>query len=141
MKNHRNLSVLEAAEAVETEINGLIDDSSQRLIHTTQLRRSAHSIVANISEAFGRGADGGRAQSLRVARGEAEETISSLAGQPRIETHRSTDLLAPPQSPHHDRQDAARARARLAAVSNRCSGVSAVRAVCQPRRSEVRALT
>jgi len=78
MKNHRNLSVLEAAEAVETEINGLIDDSSRRLIHTTQLRRSAHSVVANISEAFGRGADGGRAQSLRVARGEAEETISHL---------------------------------------------------------------
>ena len=72
MENHRNLSVLEEAEAVESEINRLIDDPSQRLIHTTQMRRSAHSIVANISETFGRGPDGGRAQSLRVARGEAE---------------------------------------------------------------------
>lgn len=32
----------------------------------------------NIREGFGRGPGGGRAQSIRVARGEAEETIGHL---------------------------------------------------------------
>jgi four helix bundle protein len=78
MENHRHLAVLEAAEAVEDEINRLIDDRKRRLFHVSQLRKSAHAIVANIDEAFGRGPNGGRAQSLRVARGEAEETIGHL---------------------------------------------------------------
>ena len=78
MGNHRDLDVLDAAESVEDEINRLIDARAGRLLHVYQLRKSAHSVVANIREAFGRGADGGRAQPLRVARGEAEETIGSL---------------------------------------------------------------
>jgi four helix bundle protein len=78
MDNHRHLAVLEAAEAVEDEINRLIDDRKRRLMHMHQLRKSAHAIGSNIREAFGRGPDGGRAQWLRVARGEADETIGHL---------------------------------------------------------------
>ena len=78
MDNHRHLAVLEAAQVVADEINRLIDDRGRRLLHVSQLRRSAHAVVAGIDEAFGRGPDGGRAQPLRVARGEAEETIGHL---------------------------------------------------------------
>ena len=78
MENNRHLDVLEAAEAVEDEINRLIDDRKRRLIHVHQLRKSAHAVGVNIREGFGRGADGGRAQSIRIARGEAEETIGHL---------------------------------------------------------------
>lgn len=78
MDNHRHLDVLDAAEAVEDEINRLIDDRKRRLIHVYQTRKSAHAVVVNIREGFGRGVDGGKAQSIRVARGEAEETIGHL---------------------------------------------------------------
>jgi four helix bundle protein len=86
MGNHRDLDVLDAAESVEDEINRLIDDRKRRPLHVHQWRKSAHSVVANIEEAFGRGPDGGRAQPLRVARGEAEETISSL--RPNLASNR-----------------------------------------------------
>src|SRR5215831_17471661 len=78
MSNHRHLAVLDAAEQVEDEINRLIDQSPGQLIHGSQLRSSAHSIAANISEGFGRGPGGDRNRSLRVARGEAEEVIRHL---------------------------------------------------------------
>ena len=78
MGNHRDLAVLDAAEQVEDEINRLIDGSPRGLIHAAQLRDSAHSIGANISEGFGRGLGGERNRALRVARGEAEETIRHL---------------------------------------------------------------
>jgi four helix bundle protein len=78
MDNHRHLNVLDAAEAVEDEINRLIDDRKQRLLYVHQMRKSAHAVGVNIREAFGRGPDGGKAQGLRVARGEAEETVGHL---------------------------------------------------------------
>jgi four helix bundle protein len=78
MENNRHLNVLEAAEAVEDEINQLIDEPKRRLVHAYQLRKSAHAIGVNIREGVGRGPDGGRAQSIRVSRGEAEETIGHL---------------------------------------------------------------
>ena len=78
VENNRHLDVLDAAETVEDEINRLIDDRKRRLVHVYQLRKSAHAIGVNIREGFGRGPDGGRAQGLRVARGEAEETIGHL---------------------------------------------------------------
>jgi four helix bundle protein len=78
MGNHRDLAVLDAADQVADEVNRLIDDAPRRLIHVAQLRDSAQSIGANISEGFGRGTDGERKSALRVARGEAEETIRHL---------------------------------------------------------------
>jgi len=78
MDNRRHLAVLEAAQTVEDEINQLIDDRPRRLLHVSQMRRAAHAVVSSIDEGFGRGPDGGRAQALRVARGEAEETIGHL---------------------------------------------------------------
>ena len=78
MGNHRGLSVIDAAEQVADEINQLIDDGAERLLHVTQLRKSAQSVNANISEGFGRGKGRERDRSLRIARGEAEETISHL---------------------------------------------------------------
>jgi len=70
--------VLDAADRVADEVNRLIDEGPRQLIHVTQLRDSAQSIAANISEGFGRGAGGERSRALRVARGEAEETIRHL---------------------------------------------------------------
>jgi len=78
MPNHRDLDVLDAADKVADDINRLIDESPRRLIHVSQLRDSAQSIGANISEGFGRGKGRERDRSLRVARGEAEETIRHL---------------------------------------------------------------
>jgi four helix bundle protein len=78
MGNHRDLDVLDAADQVADDVNRLIDESPRRLIHTTQLRKAAQSIGSNISEGFGRGTDSERNCSLRVARGEAEETIRHL---------------------------------------------------------------
>ncbi len=78
MANHRDLDVLDAAHQVADEVNQLIDRGPRRLILVTQLRDSAQSIGANISEGFGRGTPGDRRKSLRVAKGEAEETINHL---------------------------------------------------------------
>jgi four helix bundle protein len=80
MSNHRDLDVLDAAEMVADEINQIIDDAprDRRLIHGAQLRESAGAIGANISEGYGRGEGRERKRSLRVARGEAEETIRHL---------------------------------------------------------------
>ena len=75
----RDLNVLQASEHAADRINQLIDGRSRRrLLHVNQLRNSAQSIGANISEGFGRGTDGDRARLLRIARGEAEETIRHL---------------------------------------------------------------
>ena len=78
MANHRNLAVLDAADVVADEINRLIDNSPRRLIHVHQSRKASQSIGANVSEGFGRGPGPERDQKLRVARGEAEETIRHL---------------------------------------------------------------
>ena len=78
MGNHRDLAVLDAADYVADEVNQLIDGGPHQLIHVGQLRNSAQSISANISEGFGRGKGRERNRALRVARGEAEETIRHL---------------------------------------------------------------
>jgi four helix bundle protein len=78
MGNHRDLDVLDAADQLAQDVNKLIDSRPRRLIHVSQLRKSAQAIGSNISEGFGRATDGERKQGLRVARGEAEETIRHL---------------------------------------------------------------
>jgi four helix bundle protein len=75
---HRNLAVLDAAQRAVDGINRLIDRAPQRLLHVGQMRDSSQSIVANISEGFGRGTGRDRARPLEIARGEAEETIQHL---------------------------------------------------------------
>jgi four helix bundle protein len=70
--------VLEAARAVATEVNQLLDDRKLRMIHRTQLRNSAQSIPANIREGMGRKPGPHRNQSYRDARGSAEETDEHL---------------------------------------------------------------
>ena len=75
----RDLNVLDAAERAEVLINQLLDRrSGRRLLNPRQMGRSVHSVGANISEAFGRGTGGDRSRILRIARGEAEETIHHL---------------------------------------------------------------
>ncbi|MEP6495802.1 MAG: four helix bundle protein [bacterium] len=90
MRNHRDLAVLDAADQVADEVNRLIDSAPRQLIHVTQLRDSAHSIGANISEGFGRGSGGERSRALRVARGEAEETIRHLLAN--VQSERITQV-------------------------------------------------
>jgi len=75
---YRNLNVLDAAERAEDRINELIDSAPRPLLHARQLRDSAHSVCANISEDFGRGNGRDRDRSLTIARGESEETIGHL---------------------------------------------------------------
>jgi four helix bundle protein len=76
--SHRDLHLLEAAERAADQINALIDRSSRRLLHVTQMRESAESIGANIGEGFGRAPGRDRTRVLYIARGEAEETIKHL---------------------------------------------------------------
>jgi four helix bundle protein len=77
---YRNLDVLDAAEQAAKQLNDLIERStSPPLLHVRQMRKSAQSVVANITEGFGRRGRGPeRDHALRVARGEAEETITHL---------------------------------------------------------------
>ena len=77
---YRNLDVLDAAEQAAKQVNDLIDRSKRpRLLHVRQLRKSAQSVVANITEGFGRGRKSpDRDRALRIARGEAADTISHL---------------------------------------------------------------
>ena len=90
----RDLKVLDAAEAAADIIEGLIDRSRRRLISTSQMRRSVHSVPANIVEGFGRGTDRERAYSLRIARGEAEETMQHLSDNRRANRISAKDYWA-----------------------------------------------
>ncbi len=77
---HRDLNVLDASERAADKLNKLIESSSgRRLLHVDQMRRSVQSVAANIAEAFGRGTERDRARLLRIARGEAEESIRHLS--------------------------------------------------------------
>ena len=81
---HRDLNLLDASERVSDRLNELIESpSGRRLLHVDQMRRSAQSVAANIAEGFGRGTEGDRARLLRIARGEAEETIQHLRANVR----------------------------------------------------------
>jgi len=82
---YRNLHVLDAAERAEDRVNELIERSPRPLLYARQLRDSAHSVVANISEGFGRGNGRDRDRSLAIARGESEETIGHLGTNFRAE--------------------------------------------------------
>ena len=76
---YRDLNVLDASERAADQINELIDrPSGRRLLHVWQIRDSAQSISANIAEGFGRGSGRDPSRLLRIARGEAEETIRHL---------------------------------------------------------------
>ena len=79
MRTHRNLDVLSAAEQVVDEVNRLSDVRPRHLLFRAQLQASAQAVPANIREAFGRGSKADRDRILRIARGEAEETIGHLA--------------------------------------------------------------
>jgi four helix bundle protein len=81
---HRDLHVLEAAERAEDRVNALITRrSGPRLLHVRQMQDSAHAVGAIIMEGFGRGPGRDRARILRLARGEAEETVRHLASNYR----------------------------------------------------------
>lgn len=83
---HRDLNVLDASERAEDKLNTLIESATgRRLVYVDQMRRSVHSIGANIAEGFGRGTDGDKARLLRIARGEAEETIRHLSANFRAQ--------------------------------------------------------
>ena len=71
--------MLDATAQAADRVNELIErPSGRRLLHVRQMQDSVQSIAANIAEGFGRGTDGDRARLLRIARGEAEETIRHL---------------------------------------------------------------
>jgi four helix bundle protein len=76
---YRDLALHDAAKRAADLINELLDRPRRRLLHKAQMRDSAQSIGANISEAFGRGEGADRARSLYIARAETEETIFHLA--------------------------------------------------------------
>ncbi|HEX6314284.1 MAG TPA: four helix bundle protein [Gemmatimonadaceae bacterium] len=75
---HRDLNMLDAADRASDRVTAIVDRSSRPMLHSRQLIESAQAISANISEGFGRGSERDRARMLRIARGEAEETIRHL---------------------------------------------------------------
>jgi four helix bundle protein len=82
----RNLNVLDAAELAAERLNRLIDRiGHRRLLHVSQMREAAQSVGANISEGFGRATRAERDNKLRVACGEAEETLCHLRANLRLE--------------------------------------------------------
>ena len=88
---HRDLTVLDASARAADRVNDLISRSGHRLLHVRQMQDSVQSIAANIAEGFGRGTDGDRARLLRIARGEAEETIRHLNANFRAQRIPSKD--------------------------------------------------
>jgi four helix bundle protein len=88
----RRLSVLEAAELAAERLNRLIDRvGRRRLLHVPQMRDSAESVAANISEGFGRATRAERDNKLRLARGEAEETLCHVRANLRLERINKSD--------------------------------------------------
>ena len=87
----RRVAVQDAADLVADEVNRLIDSKpSERLLHVSQLRRSANSVSANIAEGLGRGEGPARNDKYRTARGEAKETIAHLRSNFAAERIQST---------------------------------------------------
>jgi four helix bundle protein len=78
--SYRDLDVLEAANLATDLINEMLDrPRERRLLYVSQMRESVQSIGANIAEGFGRGYVPDRARSLRIAKGEADETIRHVS--------------------------------------------------------------
>jgi four helix bundle protein len=78
MDNRRKLALEEAADLAVDVVNRLIDQSPTRLIYVAQMRKSVGSVSALVAEGFGRGIGPERDYKLRMAKGEAEETIKHL---------------------------------------------------------------
>ena len=82
----RRLAVLDAAELAAERVNRLIDRiGPRRLLHVSQMRDSSQSVASNISEGFGRLTRPERDNKLRLARGEAEETIGHVRANLRLD--------------------------------------------------------
>jgi len=69
---------LDAARSVIDEVNALLRDGQQPLIHRGQLRDSVQSIAANLREALGRAVGPDRNHFYRMARASAEEADEHL---------------------------------------------------------------
>ncbi len=81
---HRDLRLFEATERIVDQVNALLDGPlGGRMLYVVQLRDAVESINANVSEGFGRGEGRDRMYRLRIARGEAEETIKHLGANYR----------------------------------------------------------
>jgi four helix bundle protein len=78
MGTHRNLRLLDAARSVADGVNRMSIDAKQPILNAGQLRRSANSILANISEALGHDEGPDRHRFFRHARGSADETNEHL---------------------------------------------------------------
>lgn len=76
MKDFKELKVWPKAHELTTAIYGITHSFPRDEIYglTSQVRRSATSIAANIAEGCGRRSDGELARFLRIARGFASET-------------------------------------------------------------------
>jgi four helix bundle protein len=78
MGKPRKLAVEDAADLAVDRVNRLIDESPKRLIYVAQMRKSVGAVSAQIAEGFARGEGPERNHKLRMAKGEAEETIKHL---------------------------------------------------------------
>lgn len=74
------MPVWKNAMDIATEVYDISESLPRREDYalTSQIRRSAESISANISEGFGRGGDKEKSQFYKIARGSANETKSHL---------------------------------------------------------------
>ena len=78
MSDPHKLALQEAADLAVDRVNRLIDTSPKRLIYVAQMRKSVGAVSALIAEGFSRGRGPKRDHKLRIADGEAEETIKHL---------------------------------------------------------------
>jgi four helix bundle protein len=80
MKDFKELKVWSKAHALTLFVYGVTRTFPKDEIYglTSQLRRSAASIAANIAEGCGRRSDGELARFLQIARGSASETEYNL---------------------------------------------------------------
>jgi four helix bundle protein len=78
MSDTHKLALQDAADRAVDLVNRLIDESPTRLIYVAQMRRSVGAVSAQVAAGFGRGSGPERKHNLRMAKGEAEETIKHL---------------------------------------------------------------
>ena len=86
INSYRDLKVWQAAMTLAEQVYSLSDDFPKTEIYglTTQVRRAAVSVAANIAEGHGRETSGAFVQFLRIAQGSLKETETHIILSERL---------------------------------------------------------
>lgn len=93
IQSYRDLKVWQTAMDVAASVYALTRDfpSDERYGLTSQVRRAAVSVAANIAEGYGRDSSGAYANFLRVAQGSVKEVETHLLLAMRVGVARTPD--------------------------------------------------